>query len=613
MKNKRVQASKRGVRRVAGRSKRTHKAKIQTQTSDENKAIQNLNVNVNAADYFTTNASFDQHYDAQVENKDKYQATIMALDEYSIEMQANAKARALAAAFARNDKPLIEFLMNNEKQIGFSDLLKALTILDSQREKRSKEKKIAINAKTATVMKNRKLSKIKLDIGNLEKMKPKAGSVSGALAKKIRNHVRKFKESELEFFALAMPTEPWKKLANIVHLNPERDFPNAKWFLPYCFGQELPADSKIAKCKSINKDNVNELIEQFDLPYSVVKPFKDSLNEKSKEKIAQNQQSLDTIIWYYEDLACKAVDDIIKSRLEAGEKLELGYGKLMERLLMFKDLHDSKSRKETNRRSIDSWSDVASVDSWEVISSDNSLFSLVIPIAEARLKVFKSSLHAPVAVIGDASGSMSVAIRTATIISSLLTAICSAKLSFFNTKDFDAKMNPSLITDVLKVAYTTRADGGTAPAASLVPYFDKKEVVKTFIIVTDEEENTDAYTADKRRWRFFDLFMEYRKLVYPATLIFVSFLSHQHSSGQMYSRFVKEKVDDVLQFKFDGRRPDLTKLDSILGSLCSKDSKSFSGYVETIESELKSKNLTETLDNLKLVSSMLPVEDWVVE
>ena len=42
-------------------------------------------------------------------------------------------------------------------------------------------------------MKGRKLSKLKLDIGNLDKMKPKVGSVSGALAKKIRNHVRKFK------------------------------------------------------------------------------------------------------------------------------------------------------------------------------------------------------------------------------------------------------------------------------------------------------------------------------------------------------------------------------------------------------------------------------------
>lgn len=50
--------------------------------------------------------------------------------------------------------------------------------------------------------------------------------------------------------------------------------------------------------------------------------------------------------------------------------------------------------------------------------------------------------------------------------------------------------NCSVFVQVLKLAVTTRADGGTAPAASLWPFYERKEVVKTFIIVTDEEENT---------------------------------------------------------------------------------------------------------------------------
>ena len=33
------------------------------------------------------------------------------------------------------------------------------------------------------------------------------------------------------------------------------------------------------------------------------------------------------------------------------------------------------------------------------------------------------------------------------------------------------------------------ADQSTIPAASLYPYYEKKEVVKTFVIVTDEGEN----------------------------------------------------------------------------------------------------------------------------
>lgn len=40
------------------------------------------------------------------------------------------------------------------------------------------------------------------------------------------------------------------------------------------------------------------------------------------------------------------------------------------------------------------------------------------------------------------------------------------------------------------MAVNINADGGTAPAASLFPFYEKKQEIKTFIIVTDEEENT---------------------------------------------------------------------------------------------------------------------------
>ena len=39
---------------------------------------------------------------------------------------------------------------------------------------------------------------------------------------------------------------------------------------------------------------------------------------------------------------------------------------------------------------------------------------------------------------------------------------------------------------------TTYAQGGTSPAASLWPFYQRKEVVKTFIMVTDEEENGNS-------------------------------------------------------------------------------------------------------------------------
>ena len=80
-----------------------------------------------------------------------------------------------------------------------------------------------------------------------------------------------------------------------------------------------------------------------------------------------------------------------------------------------------------------------------------------------------------------------------------------------------------------------------------MPYYDAKEVIKTFVMVTDEEENADGKIADGSAMRFFELFMKYRAEVYPAKLVFISFLSHQHAQGEMYSRFVNANVPDVLQ------------------------------------------------------------------
>ena len=46
-----------------------------------------------------------------------------------------------------------------------------------------------------------------------------------------------------------------------------------------------------------------------------------------------------------------------------------------------------------------------------------------------------------------------------------------------------------LCVQVLEQAVTVTATGGTTPAASLYPFYKSKEKIKTFIMVTDEEEN----------------------------------------------------------------------------------------------------------------------------
>lgn len=57
-------------------------------------------------------------------------------------------------------------------------------------------------------------------------------------------------------------------------------------------------------------------------------------------------------------------------------------------------------------------------------------------------------LESPVFVMGDASSSMSVAVKTSTIIAGILTAITSAKLSFFNDTHREPDKVPTNVEEV---------------------------------------------------------------------------------------------------------------------------------------------------------------------
>ena len=84
---------------------------------------------------------------------------------------------------------------------------------------------------------------------------------------------------------------------------------------------------------------------------------------------------------------------------------------------------------------------------------------------------------------------MQVAIETATVIASVLTArLKNSELSFFNHRRVMPPISPKNAMDVLKVASTITADHATAPAACLWPYLVNKKKVDLFILATDEEE-----------------------------------------------------------------------------------------------------------------------------
>ena len=53
----------------------------------------------------------------------------------------------------------------------------------------------------------------------------------------------------------------------------------------------------VHNCRDLTADNVNELVKEYDIPYSHIKNYKDKLTEESKARIAAYTPKLDTVIW----------------------------------------------------------------------------------------------------------------------------------------------------------------------------------------------------------------------------------------------------------------------------------------------------------------------------
>ncbi len=131
---------------------------------------------------------------------------------------------------------------------------------------------------------------------NLSRVETRCGSLSGALARHIRKWTRSFTLVELEHFALNMSSsEPWRRLANLVHLHPSKDFATgAHWFLPFCYDpNSLQLGSRLQRLTTMRDENVNELIAEFgdSIAYATqVRKHAKHLNEASKVGIVFSEK-----------------------------------------------------------------------------------------------------------------------------------------------------------------------------------------------------------------------------------------------------------------------------------------------------------------------------------
>lgn len=193
---------------------------------------------------------------------------------------------------------------------------------------------------------------------------------------------------------------------------------------------------------------------------------------------------------------------------------------------------------------------------------------LLLPQAEKQLAVIKRA-HAlgkgqqesaiSVAVLGDSSGSMQVAIKCAASLGSLLSTALQAQLVLFHEEPYAPCVEPRTARTAIQVVEETAAQGGTCMAAPLWAYYERKERVDLLVLVSDEGENQRC-----NGFTFAELFVKYRAEVAPhAKVVLVSFLDGKEP-GVVNTRLKAAGVD-VTQLRLDAQRPDTSKFDSLLG------------------------------------------------
>eukprot|EP00542_Grammatophora_oceanica_P020324 CAMPEP_0194033822 /NCGR_PEP_ID=MMETSP0009_2-20130614/6345_1 /TAXON_ID=210454 /ORGANISM="Grammatophora oceanica, Strain CCMP 410" /LENGTH=611 /DNA_ID=CAMNT_0038674549 /DNA_START=1768 /DNA_END=3600 /DNA_ORIENTATION=- len=551
--------------------------------------------------FFQAKPCLRTHIQALVRQGEKYQTMLRYMCKSGTigPCSSAIKARILAALHMCNKhKAVVEFLPFCE----IPDVNKALHLLDRPRKIRQLEAKIKtieekhphvvkseeeettkkVDADGKVVKKRKKRRKIDglrqakqqlvsevscsgttacreaHDSAAVEEMIKARMSVSGALARKIQAWTKAMPQDYLEFVLLGMPLEPWKELADVVHLRPS-DFV-VPYFLEYVFGKKPEGRNFVTQMKDLldGLDSTTDETAVLEKYFGVAGEFPTQLALQyallrrypilvSKTKVMEDLASripLDTVIWWYEEFHGKGhCDDIIKERL--GEKPEavmkhfqkskVTFGKLIERIMTCRRLGAS-------------------------FAED------LLPLATARLEELKAtwadaSSSTRMAVFGDASGSMETAIEAATIFASMVSACFDGELSFFDyTVMPSPHLRPSRLEQALEVCTTVKVRGATCNAAALWPYYEQKKVMDTFVMVTDEGENQSVHG----KYRFADLFAMYLKDVNPKAKLVIARVGR---GDRYFQNTLENHGFDYTVVHLDENRPDHAKFDALLGQL----------------------------------------------
>lgn len=506
-------------------------------------------------------------------NKLEFCEVIINFVNSNTQLHSSMFAKILACMLGKNCNPMTQLLLNSQLY-KLPEILKTCEILDSRRLLAQLEKKLGTLSE-----KNKKMrGKIQSQINNTKQLNPSffEFSLTKSKIKVITNNwVNKIPKDKLEFYALAYELDPWKNLANLLHLKPS-DF-QLDWFLNYVYGGQPPTDSVVYACKNITSNNALELISKYKPDYNFIRSTKVVLSNATKAIISTYTDVNVLLWWLHEFVDSKEALEIINKKITETE-INLPYGVLIDKLFLSKKHCTNSYVAYSNPQSCSS---MYSCLGWQTkqtpppktVNFDTSspaykIYEKLLTIAEKQLEKYMLKFDDnKVGIFGDASGSMEVAIKTSSIIMSILCVIANADMNLFRSKVEIIKNPPKNVKDVITFNDVCKANGGTNPASSLEPYYTNKENLDIIIIVTDEEENEKC-----KNMNFSDMFNKYCETMGKIPkLVFISFLDiNRNKKGQMVQEFNTKypKYEEyIYQYIFDKNKPDLTKLDSVLSKL----------------------------------------------
>ncbi|TPX38343.1 hypothetical protein SmJEL517_g00171 [Synchytrium microbalum] len=475
--------------------------------------------------------------------KDVFVSELYNLIEKRATLTPAQKARILIVLWENGLRDEVDTLLFDVT--GFfsrSELFKLIPLLDNPRKARQIKKKI----EKSQTMRPKKRSQLESTIKNLE-AEAHGANLTESFARRVRKYVKSIPKEGLEFDAVNFPIDNWKVVADLCHLHKD-DFA-VPWFLPFVFGTPAPEGSAVTIYHSLRTENLHTLVMEHSFLAETFSTIRQRISEgfltlTDAARVELTRKApLEDVLWFYPEMVghCSAADAVLETRLRSGEVLGFERGRLNYCKLM------------------------------EIILSVEHKTSL----KEALL-------------IGDCSGSMEVAVKTATIIASVLTArLKNSELSFFNNKVVLPPMIPKTASDVLTVATAVRATNATSPAACLWPYLKKETHVDLFVMVTDEQENTAC-----QGMMFAPMMAKYLAKVNPSAKIFFCSFLRANDQGHMVKQL--RGIVEPKQFRLDLERPDLSKFDELLGlvSLMISDQNAANGQeMETVETHLEAMTL----------------------